>query len=286
MSEEGCIGSPFQFLVARVIAGGWLCCEDNMFPLFPVTLQFQKVSLQELEMYAEHWLPRQMLHTGRQRAAQRAWQLTGGWPSPRCLHTPSPVLARPLLSPSWKRQSNPAMMEVSGEKENATKAVGAIFPISLRGQHSCTPFGSWCLVENPGGSSSLKHYLQHACTFLHLNQATWIRGQGASSAVWQLGANAAGHLCLERETSPGSHTRARMKGQSAPSYLCTSAQERTAACKIRQALSPNLIPFSDIQQRNCSCQVTTGNGLKQIKSLSINQVAHLQAASYKAAVQS
>lgn len=64
MSEEGCIGSPFQFLVARVMAGGWLCREDNMFPLFPVSLQFQKVSLQELEMYAERWLPRQMLHTG------------------------------------------------------------------------------------------------------------------------------------------------------------------------------------------------------------------------------
>lgn len=29
MSEEVCIGSPFQFLVARVIAGGWLCCEDE-----------------------------------------------------------------------------------------------------------------------------------------------------------------------------------------------------------------------------------------------------------------
>lgn len=54
-------------------------------------------------------------------------------------------------------------------------------------------------------------------------------------------ANVARCLCLERVTSPGFCTRARMKGQSAPSYLCTSAWERRAACKIRQALSPNLI---------------------------------------------
>lgn len=120
MSEEGCIGSPFQFLVARVVAGGWLRCEDEAsvrhFSLSPRYLDLQKVSLQELEMYAESWLPRQTLHTGRQRAAQCAWQLSGGWPSPLCLRTPSPVLARALVSPYWKRRSKPATMEVSGGK--------------------------------------------------------------------------------------------------------------------------------------------------------------------------
>lgn len=104
MSEEGSISSSFQFLVARVIAGGWLCCEDeatvSRFSLSPVSLELQKVSLQALEMYAEHWLPRQTLRTGRRRAAQRAWHLSGGWPSPLCLHTPSPVLAKPPRSPS------------------------------------------------------------------------------------------------------------------------------------------------------------------------------------------
>lgn len=81
-------------------------------------------------------------------------------------------------------------------------------------------------------------------------------------------ANAASHLYLEMVTSPGFCTRARMKGQSAPSYLCTSAWERRAACKIRQALSPHFISFSDIPKRKSSCQETAGNGLKQIRLLS------------------
>lgn len=173
-----------------------------------------------------------------------------------------------------------------GEKGSATKAAGAIFPHQPQRSTHMYPSESWCLVENPGGSSSLKHYLQCACTFMHLNQAMWIWGEEASSPAWQLGAKAAGGLCLGRGTSPAFCTRARMKGQSAPSYLCTTAWERTAACKIRQALPPHFISFSDIQQRSSACQVTTGNGLKQVKSLSTSCVAHLQAASYNAAVQS
>lgn len=76
--SEGCIGSPFQFLVARAIAGGWLCCEDEVavrhFSLSPISLELQKVSLQKLEMHVGHWLPRQTLHIRRQRAVQHAWQ--------------------------------------------------------------------------------------------------------------------------------------------------------------------------------------------------------------------
>lgn len=125
-----------------------------------------EVSLQELEMYAEHWLPRQTLHTGRQRAAQHAWQPSGGWPSPLCLHTPSPVLARALMSPSWKSWSNPAVMEVFGGKGKCNQDTRGNFPPSASEINTHGPL--WELM--PGRESwwlQLPETLPAACMHLY-----------------------------------------------------------------------------------------------------------------------
>lgn len=65
----------------------------------------------------------------------------------------------------------------------------------------------------------------------------------------------------------GFFTMARRKGHSTLSSLCTSVQERTAPCKMRQALHFNFLAWYSAGKFFVPCDTWHNNGLKQIKTM-------------------
>lgn len=142
MSEEGCTGCPFHFLVARVVTGGWLCCEDEMaerhFSLSLIYSNLQKFPSKSWALAAKANAPHRKAKSCPTCLAAQWWLAQPSVP-PHPIACPGESTHVTFLEELVKPSRDGG---VWGQREMQPRHQGQFSSISLRDKHTWTPVGA------------------------------------------------------------------------------------------------------------------------------------------------